>query len=241
MKGFGGLPQMFDLNPYEESQYQQHPLGALAVTDDGRMFRYAQAGEAITIGYLAQSPAIDTATITMAVTTAAAIGAKSITFTHGATTSAANEYAEGMLTVEYGTGIGQSLKIASHLAWTSGLTGCVVNLVDAVKVALDTTSKIGVYHNPYNGVLMDTSLVTKVAGAALRTFTSGYYGWLQTKGLCALAADNTITAGYRVMNDGNDAGKIDVSTANAYQVSEIGWSIQAGADTYSRAVWLNID
>jgi len=103
---------------WTESSIQQHPLGAKGETGDGRIFRYGKTAEAITIGYLAVAPSIDTATITQAVTSTAAIGTKKITFTHGASTSTANEYAEGWATISFGTGIGQTLKIASHLAFT---------------------------------------------------------------------------------------------------------------------------
>jgi len=226
---------------WSESAYQRHQLGAKGETADGRVFRYAQMGEAITYGYMTQSPAIDTATITMSVTSAAAIGAKKIVFTHGATTSAANEYAEGYLTVSYGTGAGQTLKIASHAAFTSGQTSCEIVLEDPLIVALDTTSRIDICHNPWNGVLMDTSQVTCPTGAALRSFTSGYYGWLQTRGVVGVQSDNTVAAGYQISNDANDAGKVDVTTANAYQVWPIGHAIQAGADTYAHQVFLDID
>jgi hypothetical protein len=236
-----GQPAIFDLNPYEQSSVQMHKLGAKGETGDGRIFRYAQMGEAVTLGYLTQSPAIDTATITMAVTTAAAIGAESITFTHGATTSAANEYAEGFLSVSYGTGIGQNLKISDHLAWTSAQTGAVVNLEDPLIVALDTTSKIDVAHNPWNGVLMDTSQVTVPTGVALRSFTSAYYGWLQTRGVCGVFSDGTITAGYEFNNDGSVAGAIDISATNEFQRFPVGHAIQAGAQNYVHQVYLTID
>lgn len=225
---------------WSETQYQYHPIGARGVTADGRVFRYAKMGEAITKGYLTQSPAIDTATITMAVTAAAAIGAKEISFTHGATTSTANEYAEGFLTVSYGTGIGQTLKIASHAAFTSG-GASTIYLEDPLIVALDTTSKIDITHNPWRGVLMDTSQVTVPTGVALRAFTSGYYGWLQTRGVCGVFADNTITAGYEVNNDASVSGAIDVAADNEFQKWDVGRAIQAGAQNYAHQVFLRID
>ena len=225
---------------WTEHQYQQHLLGQKGETADGRIFRYAKMGEAVTMGYLTQSPAIDTATITMAVTSAAAVGAKSITFTHGATTSTANEYAEGFLTVSYGTGIGQTLKIASHLAYTSAQTGAVVNLEDPLLVALDTTSKIDLAHNPWNKVLMDVSAVTQPTGVALLSFTSGYFGWLQTKGVVGVFADATIAAGYTFIADGSVSGGIDVISNDIQQV-KVGEAIQAGAQNYAHQVYLRID
>lgn len=225
---------------WSEHQYQQHPLGQKGETADGRVYRYGKAGEAITIGYATQSPAIDTATITMAVTSAAAIGAKSITFTHGATTSTANEYAEGFATISYGTGIGQTLKVASHLAYTSGQTGAVVNLEDPLLVALDTTSKLDLAHNPWNGVLMDTSLVTVPTGVAPHAFTSGYFGWFQTRGVCGVFSDATIAAGYAFAFDASVSGGIDVP-ANDLQQFVLGNAIQGGAQNYAHQVYLMID
>lgn len=225
---------------WSEHQYQQHALGQRGETADGRVFRYAKAGEAITIGYLAQSPAIDTATITMAVTSAAAIGDKTIYFTHGATTSSANEYAEGFACISYGTGIGQTLKIASHLAFTSGGTSSKLNLEDPLLVALDTTSKLDITHNPWNGVVMDTSATVPPAGVALHAFTSGYFGWLQTRGVVGVFSDATVAAGYTFINDGSVSGGIDVISNDIQQV-KVGEAIQASAQNYSHPVYLRID
>jgi len=225
---------------WTEHQYQQHKLGARGETEDGRIFRYAKASEAITIGYLAVAPSIDTATITMAVTATAAIGDKSITFTHGATTSTANEYAEGYATISFGTGIGQTLKVASHLAFTSGGTGSVVNLEDPLLVALDTTSKLDLAHNPFNGVQMTTSATTVPVGVALHAFTANYFGWFQSRGVVGLFSDATIAAGYEFVADGSVSGGIDVTGTDAQQI-KLGNAIQAGAQNYAHPVFIMID
>jgi hypothetical protein len=235
------LTSLISTDLFKESSVQQHKLGEKGETVDGRIFRYAQAGEAITIGRITQSPAIDTATITMAVSAVAAIGATSITFTHGATTSTANEYAEGFATISYGTGIGQTLKVKDHAAYTSAQAGAVVNLEDPLIVALDTTSKLDLAHNPWNGVLMDTSQVTCPTGVSLIGMTSTYYGWLQTKGICGCYSDSTLTAGYQLMIDGSTAGAVDLQTDNEFQKWSVGHAVQAGANTYCHQIFLEID
>ena len=243
MKDFGGAPVIYDLNPFEISTIQQHPLGAKAETGDGRIFRYGLAGTGgVTLGYLGVMPDQDTAEVTMAVTTAAAIGAKSITFTHAATTATANEYTEGFVVVSYGTGLGQTLKISSHLAFASGQEGAIVKLADPLEVALDTTSKIDLVANPYNGVISVTTdaAISVPCGVPIATQTAAYYGWYQTRGVVSVAADSTIAAGYEIQGDVDDSGKIDVTGTDA-QVWKIGHSLQAGADTYSHAVYLTID
>jgi len=225
---------------WTESAIQQHQLGAMGETCDGRIFRYAQMGEAVTMGYMTQSPAIDSATIKMSVTTAAAIGSKKIIFTHAATTSTANEYAEGYVTVCYGTGIGQTLKITSHLAYGSGETSCELHLEDALIVALDTTSRISFAHNPWNGVLMDTSVVTCPTGGAIRAFTTQYYGWLQTRGVFGAFAHSAGVAGVPVICDATTAGAVDDCTDDLVQW-KLGYFIQAGEASYAHPIYLNID
>lgn len=242
MKSFGGRATIFDFNPFEESTTQMHQLGAKGECGDGRIFRYGKAGAEVTIGYLAVMPDQDTSQLTLSVTSVAAIGDKKVIFTHAATTATADEFAEGYLSVSLGTGIGQTLKIASHAALTSGGTGEFVNLEDPIQVALDTTSRVDLTPNLYSGVLAVTTdaAISIPAGVPLRTVTSGSYAWFQTRGVCAVAADATIAAGYEAQADTNDAGKIDVTGTDA-QVIKIGHALQATADTYSHPVFLMID
>lgn len=227
-------------NLYQESSTQQHDLGALARTKDGRLFRYAQLGEVVSVGELTVSPAIDTATIDMAVTVAAAIGAKTITFTHAATTSSANEYAGGYMIVSSGTGIGQTLRIGAHKAFTSGGTLSVLKLIDPLLIALDTTSTIDIERNPWKNVVTTANSVTIPTGGAPMTFTSGYYGWLQTRGVFGARADTTVTAGYQIMMDPSTAGDVEL-VGTATQQYIIGNAIQATASGKYHAVFLTID
>ena len=236
------MPSLISLGAQDiwiESETQQHQLGAMGETADGRIFRYAKMGEAVTLGYMTQSPAIDSATVKMSVTAVAAIGAKSISFTHAATTSTANEYAEGYVTVCYGTGIGQTLKISSHAAFTSG-GASTLYLEDPLIVALDTTSRISLAHNPWNGVLMDTSVVTCPIGGALRSFTTQYYGWLQTRGVFGAFAHSAGSAGVPVICDATTAGAVDDCTDDLVQW-KLGYFIQAGEASYAHPIWINID
>jgi hypothetical protein len=240
MQAFTGVPSIFDLNPFKESSVQQHQLGSRVDSADGRVFRYAQLGEIVSVGELTVSPAIDTLTVNMAVTAAAAIGATSVTFTHAATTSSANEYTEGFMIVSAATGIGQTLKVSAHLAWTSGQTGAVVKLEDSLLVALDTTSTIDVERNPFKNVVTTANSVTVPTGGALMTYTSGYYGWLQTRGVFGARADTTVAAGYGLMMDPSTAGDVEL-VATATQQYIIGNAIQATASGKYHAVYLRID
>lgn len=235
-----GDAEIFDLNPYAESAVQQHQLGLKAESADGRIFRYAQLGEIVAAGELTVAPAIDALEINMAVTVAAAAGAKQVTFTHAATTAVANEYAEGYMIVSAGTGLGQIFRVGAHKALTSGGTSSVLNLLDPIVVALDTTSTIDLERNPYKNVVTTADSVTVPTGGALMTFTSGYFGWLQTRGVFGARADGTVTAGYQLMMDASTAGDVDL-VGTATQQYKIGNAIQATASGKYHAVYLNID
>ena len=241
MNGFSGAPTIYDLNPFAESAVQQHQFGARGESSDGRVFRYAKLGEAVGAGELTVSPAIDTLEINMAVTVAAPIGAKQVTITHAATTAAADEYAEGFLIVSAGTGIGQTLRVSGHVALTSGGTLQVIKLLDPVQVALATVdSTVDLERNPFKNVVTTASAVTVPTGGALRAFTSGYFGWLQTRGVFGARADGTVAAGYELQADGSTAG--DVELLGTYtQAYKVGNAIQATASGKYHAIYLTID
>jgi hypothetical protein len=243
MKGLTGPSVITDFNPFATSTVKLMDLGQKVETSDGRIFRYGKAGSGgVTVGYLGVMPDLDTTEITAAVTATAAIGATSITFTHPATTATKDQYAGGYAVISYGTGLGQTLKIKSHAAFTSGGTNSVLYLEDPLTVALDTTSKLDIIMHPYSGVISVTTdaAVSVPCGVPLVTVAASSYGWFQTRGVVSLAADATLAVGYEIQGDVNDAGKADVTGTDA-QVWKIGHAIQAGADTYSHAVFLTID
>jgi len=239
MKSFSGPTFITDFSPFEKSTVKEHALGQKSETSDGRIFRYAKTGEAITIGALTLSPAIDATLINCAVTAVAAIGATSISFTNAATTATANEYAMGYAIISYGTGYGQIFKVASHAALTSG-GASVVYLEDPIRIALDTTSKVELVHNPWNGVMMTANSVTIPAGGALIAADSGDYMWVQTHGIFPGTSDSTVTAGYQIMADASTAGDIDL-VGTATQQYKVGNAIKATASGYWHPIWLEID
>lgn len=239
MKAFTGPTFITDLDPFKESSVKEHAYGQRAETQDGRIFRYAKTAEAITIGAVTVSAAIDATLVNCAVTAVASIGALSVSFTNAATTATANEYAEGYAIISYGTGYGQILKVASHAAWTSG-GASTVTLEDPLVTALDTTSKIEFTHNPWAGVYMTASSVTCPTGGALIAYDSGYYGWFQTRGVFPGTADGTVTAGYQIMCDASTAGDIDL-VGTATQQYKVGNAIKATASGYWHPIYLMID
>jgi hypothetical protein len=231
---------IMDFNPYDirTAEGATHNLGELIVTSD-RKFRYARAGEALTGGYLAVQDDI-VAEISMAVISGAA-GAKQISFTNAATTTTAGDYDEGYAIISYGTGIGQTYKITSMGALTSGGTS-TVNIDHPIQVALDTTSKLDLVKNLYADVKHTATNTLNPAGVPLVAVTADNdFCWLQTRGVVGIFADGTIPAGNQIINDASSAGAIDVAAAAVTTPFPGRGYWHAGAAGYAHPIMLTID
>ena len=241
MKSFGPAPVIYDLNPYEQSSVQMHQLGARGETNDGRVFRYVWAGETLVAGKLVTGPTINANLINLAVLAGAA-GAKAITFTNAATTTTAHYYDEGFAVISLATGLGQTFKISSLPALVSAAASAVY-LQDPIETALDTTSKLDLVQSPYSQCLHAATATFTPVGVALHAFTTQYYGWLQTRGVCGVLSDATVVAGTGYIVDGSLDGALDIATEASYIVNPlVGRAYQlAGASTYYHPVFLTID
>lgn len=231
---------------YEESSTPLHRVGQLGVDSFGNRYRYVKnGGVALVTGNLLQEPAEDTQFNNMAVPAAEAIGQTEITVTNGTTTVTANMFDGGQLFVSYATGIGQNFRILSHTTGTSGAS--ITYTIDRpLKIALDTTSKVTVRKNKYNGVIQTpaTTSTGGVVGVALYAMTISYYGWIQSGGDVACLADTGT-------NFANDLRGVSVSLAVAGAVKPndgaegtdvIGYSNNVtSTDSYMLSVNLMID
>lgn len=196
---------------FSSSATQQHSLGARLVTDDGREFRYAQAGAvALVAGKLQQSPAEATGDQNLAVA-AAAIGATTVTTT-STVTVAANYYAGGWMMVTVTPGQGQQYKIKSHPAATSAAV--TLTLEDPiVTTALTTGSRIDLVVNPYKLVVVNPTTATSMPiGVAVYPIAINEYGWLQVKGPSCVLADGTVTVGTSLVASNGAAGAVEALT-----------------------------
>jgi len=191
---FGGSPVLYDLNPYDSSSTQMHPLGALAFTADGRKFRYAKAVATTVTGDCYGSAGQDSQFQTMAVNAIEPIGETEIAVTNGTTTVAANDFNEGYLMISSSTGIGQMSQILAHDTGGSGAT-ITYTIADPLAVALATTSKVTVIKNPFDDIIIQA--VTPVApavGISCFAIPTGEFGWIQTGGPAACLWDASVAA-----------------------------------------------
>jgi hypothetical protein len=218
-------------------------LGTLANTSDGRRFRWAQVGAAdLVAGNLIQSAAPITAHLANT-PPAVAIGAKSFSYTPGATGAAANLYAEGYLQVDTTPGNGYIYQVSGHLAITASVA-FTLNLVDAIQVALTTSSRVGLMANQFRSVIQaPTTNTAAIVGGAPAATPATYYGWLQTYGPFSALINGTPAITSPVANSGTAAGGVDVWTtaAAAVVVTPVGSMMQVGVSGKNNYVFLRLD
>jgi hypothetical protein len=211
-------------------------IGQKFDTSDGRVLTFVQNGAvAIASGVLVQAPAEITAFQKLAVpvpTTAvpATAGTFQVIVTNGSTVLKQNLFQEGYAVVSAGTGIGQTLKIASHSA-AANAGAITLNLSDPLAVTLDNTSKISLLFNPYAGVIVSpTTRTGGIVGVSLYALaastaptydgTSGaitvngvnQYGLIVTKGPTSCLIDTVTSVDYPLGASTTVTGALAVAT-----------------------------
>ena len=223
---------------FSDSSVQNHELGQIAHTSDGRRFRYAQAGASnLVAGNMIQSAAIIANHVNMT-PSAAAIGATTVSVTPGATAGAANLYAGGYLIASTGPGNGIAYKIKSHPAITSS-TAFVVTLEEGLVVAFTTSSRIDIVANSYKNVIQSpvTTLTGHIVGCAPFAITAVYYGWIQDGGLAPVLIAGTPGVGLAVVCPATAAGAVVVDGA-ATETPVVGYMAETGVDGKNKLVRL---
>lgn len=230
-------------------------VGSKYDTADGREFVLIQnGGTALVSGNLIQGPVKIGANHSGLTLSTAAIGATQITATLGATAVTANQYQGGFLVISAGTGIGQTLRIASHPAAALSAT-VVLTLEDALAVATLTSDSKGTLElNPYgspNGVdyrtsgcvVCPTTLTGPIVGVTVypipATSTSALsYGFIQTKGVVGCLNDANTAIGLDLMHSSNTAGA--VMTYVVATSGRVGNSHVAGVTTEVRPITIQL-
>ena len=200
------------------------PLGTIMKLPDGREFIYSRAGAVnLDIGKVMQQAVVTSGhDVDLAVAAAAAIGATTVTITNSTTAITENMYAEGTLFVNDGPGQGQTCKIKSHPAESTGSGSCVITLEDedALTIALTTASKVGLRKHQCDGVVVaPTTFTGVVVGVTVCDVTAEYYCWLLRKGLQAVLGNGTLVLGKAVTRSETTPGAVDVYPLNSVDAS----------------------
>lgn len=224
-----------------ESSTGLHVLGTYMETADGRGYRYAKIGAVATVpGKVYQGPALDATNLQPSgglTPAAAAIGDTSVTIS-SSITLAANLLAGGYMSVAVTPGQGYTYLVKGNSA-VSSAAGAIVTLEDPIKVALTTSSRVIFAKHPYDGLVIEPGTPTaKIAGVPNAIITAAYYGWVQTRGACAVLFTGTGVAGKVV---GSLTGGTSGSMAPAIAATNIGGEHMAtGITTEYSLIYLTI-
>ena len=187
---------------------QIHAFGTRMHLPDGRIYRYGQTDGAQTAGAICQS-AVGVANhdMDLAVNTAS-VGDKSLSVTLGGTAATEDQYKDGYVYVNDGTGEGNIYKIRQHDAINSSAAG-TINLYDgdAIAVAFEAATLVGLVKNPYKDfIVYPTTTTGHAVGVAATDFDDDDFGWLQTWGPAAVLCDVAFAIGNHVRVSDNTAG-----------------------------------
>ena len=248
-------PSLFIGGPSNQTIWQavteaRHDLGTVGQLGDGREYVYAcsRSSAALAAGKLCKTNEASVDFDAMAVNTAV-VGDTTLDITPvGTATYAQNELVGGYVIVEDDTGEGSYYRITSNPA-TTAATAFTVG-IEPIRVAFAAGTTVGVAPNLYSDVLLaDANLTQLVAGVPNFEVpigsTNPQYFWLQTKGVCSLLVDETVTAftvGAPLQPSVAVAGAVEpIIDAAAAHDPQVGTALAiVAADTEYAAVRLNI-
>lgn len=221
---------------FTQSSTANQGLGETVFSNDGRAFRYVQAGAAdLVSGQLIQSAAEVTANQNLTAV-AASVGDSSIAASTTVTVTA-NQYAGGLAVITTSAGAGIAYRISGHAAFTAAAP--TIQLADTVKVALTTGSRIDLVANPYQSVIQNPVTPTSSpVGVACGTLTTLYYGWVQVSGTASVLADGALVVGSNVVASNGTAGAVETAVNNIGTQTVIGIAQTGVATTEFGAVRL---
>ena len=239
--GVGGSINGVTHGIYEESSTQLAPLGSKLEFDDGRIFRYTKSAAAITIGLVCGNDYSDGLLAeTDNFTVSGSAGDREFSMTGGGSefSTTAEAYAGSYIVFSDGTGAGQYFRIKDHT--TASSDKITFQLYDKLVTAPGSDTDIIIVGNPY-GAVITTDRTSE--GAATDTFavgvnpiaiTSGYYFWMQTKGICAVKADYGDTAaphyGMELVVSGNHDGQVEAKLDADDGARTIGYHVSPTGD-----------
>jgi len=222
------------------------PLGAIAESRDGRMWRYQEeAGNALAIAVITQAAA-ETANWTYTAQTNTpdvwVAGDKQITVVTD-TTVAAHDLIDGYVYVPDGTGEGNMYVIKDNKVGTANATSgydIVIDIADAggIRTAIVAASDVTIWKNKYKDtIIFPTDPTGPCTGVTMTAIPAGYFYWAQVRGLCpVLNGSETVVIGDPVGAGTNTAGAIGLLDVAADGDIPIGYVAKASTATSDYAV-----
>ena len=235
------------------STTQKHRLGTKMQYNDGRVFYYCKAAEAITAGQLTMGSQSATDHDTGLVVVSGATGANQIVVTNGGSTAVVGsgkytgdfatrgDYVDGYLFINDVTGEGQIFQIEDHSSAATGAT-LTIDLAanETVQTALTTSSRVGLHKPVGHSVEMwDASDIDGPAlGVPTHDISSGEYFWNQTAGPAAVLTAGTLVLGNEAFSSTD--GAAGPSASDNSVECRVGTVLAASANTEYALIDLQI-
>ena len=235
----------FSQSLYAVSARQREEVGTLRITQDGRKFRYAKAGELLYPGHMGVAATIHADFLETISPNICPVGAKRIVITlDGANTLAENFFQGGDLQVNkaVGTGVGHTYPISGSSVVTAG-TELILTLEQGLKVAFTAATELSVIQSPWMAVTEVQVKENVGVGVPLLSVPDTYYYWCQTAGPACVLTTATPGLGTGVtVSDTVDGSVDDTTTALDIDVPECGvvWGTAGAAGEY-KPVFLRIE
>lgn len=202
-------------------------IGQVAGTSDGRTFSLSKAGGALTRGQVTEPVAVTANYATRTIVTASAAGAKTVPVTLGTTATADSLIGFWLVVTDTSAaGAGQgAYYVTGNTAATAGNSNSTtLTLKDGLRVALTTSSVVGIYPNQQSTTIQHTAVVTlPTAGVPVISITSGNFFWNQTGGYASVLSDGAITKGAEAIPSDATAGAVEIRV-DATVVRAVGYA-----------------
>jgi hypothetical protein len=223
---------------------QRHVLGTRLILQDGRTFRFVENGGVLMVaGNIIQAEAPGANFDELAVASAAAIGAETVTVTLGSSAATVDLFAEGYLFVEDDAGESFLYPIRSNPA-ASTSASLVVTIWNSIQVALTTSSTVLLLKSLYKDVIqLPTTGTGDIVGAAVKAIAADEYGWIQTHGPCGVLTDGTLVIGQHIRASDGTAGAVEPldRDGSGEDEAELGRVISVSATTEQSLCYLTIE
>lgn len=235
--------QITDQDVYQQSAViGAEVFGQMATTPQGKTFAYAQNGASnILAGQLTQPAAVTANYATRTLSVAVTQYANQVTITLG-TTAAQDAFKGFWLVVTDGTGKGQgAYYVTGNTAATAGNSNVtVVSIDNAVNIALDATSVVGLYPSQQSAVVQHTAVsAVPTSGAPVINVTAANYFWNQVGGYASILSDGAISKNAIAIPSGSIAGAVTIDLA-ATVTASVGYAPELTVDTKYSPLVLNV-
>lgn len=224
------------------SKTQKERLGTLRILEDGRKFRYSQAGAvALDIGKATTAKAIAAAHLDATIAATNNNGTQvTLTITAG-TAIAENALANGYLQVNDGLLEGLSCRIDSNTPVDAAGTSITVSLADRL-VGYDGTTECSLVHNPWSGLVISATPEALFTGISPVNVPANYFFWSQTGGPTAALVSGTPAIGSMLTMSATDGAlaAINATLDIDQPVVGIAWGTAGVAGEY-KPVMLTVD